>query len=292
MTKHFSIVPTLLLVLASASCSIKTSSQDNNSDARPTDSTGKKAKVSLLLTNLSQPQSISLNSELLSSEIQLGEGLSISDARLNIAAIKLFPSEKDVKVEEKEVAVSLRPESKVKGEETTEEKEIENSLFKGPFVFDLIKKSSDDAPKAAIPDGTYKRIDFQLKKSQASTDDLLDNVFIVKGNVTLDSGVTPFVIKYHVSENVRVLSKDGIKIVGGVDNSLALAFDVSKWLHGIDLKSASVKEGSILIDRSHNQHLLHDIKKNIKQSVRVGLDKDKDAKLNQDEIQANSSEEI
>ncbi len=156
--------------------------------------------------------------------------------------------------------------------------------FKGPYVFDAIAGVIEgEMPPVDLVDGSYRRIDFQLKRSfdAAADDPLLGNVFVIHGEFTkADQSVVPFAIEWHVAMNFRLKAEDAFSVVAGGENKLNIAFDVAKWFDGVSLEAASVDaDGTMYINKQSNRELLKAMHKNLKIHTHFGKDKDGDGKL-------------
>ncbi|MBC7533887.1 MAG: hypothetical protein H7318_20160 [Oligoflexus sp.] len=167
--------------------------------------------------------------------------------------------------------------------------------FTGPFVFDAIAgKIEGDAPETKLIDGSYRRIEFQMKRnfSAAEGEAILGNVFAIRGTV-LKAGVkVPFAIDWHVALNFRLSGEGAITVAPGIDNAMLIDFDLSKWFEGIDLKAATVdSDGTIYISKRSNRDLMRKLHHNIKVNSHFGKDLDGDKVLDTNE-KAGAGEDV
>lgn len=156
--------------------------------------------------------------------------------------------------------------------------------FKGPYVYDAVTGVIDgDLPPVDLVDGSYRRVEFQLKRSLDVADDdpLLGNVFYIKGTVTkADDSTVPFEIEWHVAMNFRLKAENPFAVVAGGENKLSIAFDMVKWFDGIDLAAAEADaDGTVYVNKQSNREILKQLHKNMKIHTRFGKDSDGDGKL-------------
>ena len=182
------------------------------------------------------------------------------------------------KIDEKKKQVRTQHAGARKEKDTTEldaEAKADPALkWKGPFVYDLVKKSVSPAlPAVQLTDGSYRRIDFQTKPNRSvdAADPLLNNTFYVGGTVLLNGKQVPFKVSYHVAENIRLAGDAGAKMEASVENKLVIAFDVKSWFAGVDFSKAEIDaDGNIVVDKTHNKGTLKMIRMNIKKAAHFG----------------------
>lgn len=137
-----------------------------------------------------------------------------------------------------------------------------------------------------MADGTYRRIEFQLKRDffAPDTDPLLGNVFAIQGTAVKSGVAVPFEIDWHAALNFRLAGDTGLKVTTGENNVLVIDFNLAQWFDGIDLTKATVdQDGTIYINKSSNRDIMRQLHKNIKMSSGFGKDKNKDGKISADE---------
>lgn len=183
-------------------------------------------------------------------------------------------------------------------EEGRLEKEVKKdrgTRFSGPYVYDAIAgKMEGTAPAVDLTDGSYRRVEFKLKRNfTAENDDpLLGQVFVIQGTVKQGETYVPFTIDWHAAMNFRLRGDGAFAAAPEEANELAIVFDLVKWFEGVDLtKLEADTTGVILVDKSHNQDVLKAIRSNIKKQIRFGKDKNKDDTLKGDEV-AGSGEDV
>ncbi|MEQ1569206.1 MAG: hypothetical protein ABMA64_26455 [Myxococcota bacterium] len=103
--------------------------------------------------------------------------------------------------------------------------------------------------------------------------DLKDGSFVVDG--TRADGV-PFHLVSRFEDDIDLF---GTFELGKGQVTLALGFDVSTWLDGVNLDAANVQGGSIFIDRDHNEPQMNAFDANIADSIRLTDDLDEDGQV-------------
>ncbi len=187
--------------------------------------------------------------------------------------------------EKKELKAKRAEERKQKDQEKLAIAEGRDKSMKwtGPFVYDALSGvSTPELPAISLVDGSYQRIEYQLRQYRDGDADspLLNNTFYVGGTVILDSVSVPFEISYHMAENIRLSGSGSLKVEANESNAMLMSFDVKSWFAGISFASATISEsGSIIIDKTNNHDILMQIKKNIKTYTRFGKDVDGDGSL-------------
>jgi hypothetical protein len=160
--------------------------------------------------------------------------------------------------------------------------------FKGPFVLDAITgKVEGEIPSVEILDGSYKRVQFQLKRNMTAgaEEPILGQVFAIRGTFSKDGATTPFAIDWHVSLNFKLRGEGAFAITPGAENTMIIGLDPTKWFADIDLADAKVaSDGTIYINKKSNHKIMKKIHRNIKKSARVGKDANKDGKLDSGEV--------
>ena len=166
-----------------------------------------------------------------------------------------------------------------------------NIRWIGPYVFDALTGLLDqDLAPTSVVDGSYKRIEFKLAPSNSvlATDPLINRSFVVAGTVVVNGVVTPYMVSFGGTEEIRLGGSGHAKIIPDVSNSLVMAFDLTHLFDGVDLSSASVdKLGVITIDEDHNASQLEKLRKNLRSKSRFGKDVDGDGAIATSEVAGN-----
>jgi hypothetical protein len=159
--------------------------------------------------------------------------------------------------------------------------------FHGPYIYDAIAGAMEgDAPAVDLNDGSYRRIEFKLKRNVTAedTDPILGNVFVIRGTVMKGEESVPFEITWHSAMNFRLRGEKAFKVEAEGESKLAIVFDVTKWFDGIDMTAATAADdGMIYINKKSNKDILKQLRKNIKMNTRFGKDKDGNGKLDESE---------
>ncbi len=192
---------------------------------------------------------------------------------------------KDRKAERKAKLAEKKAElhDKAKAQLDKEAKGDQATKFVGPFIYDaLLGKIEGALPAAETTDGSYQRVEFQLRRDFAVgvDDPLFGNVFAIQGTVMRDGAPVPFAVEWNIALNFRLFGDGAFAVAPGADNTLSIGFDVHSWFAGIDWASATVDaDGTIYVDRSANREIMRQVHRNMKSSTVFGRDQDGDGKL-------------
>lgn len=307
--------------------------------SKPGDSQGLTSEVTIQFATMAKATALNLVQSL-----DLGNGIVLTDARVNIGKIKIKPEEqedeeesqleeefealevsKEQELESQEALweeeldkIEADYEAQIKNAKTSEEKKsleaaqkaaedaveakiaaakkvVEDELealeaekdgdlkWKGSFVYDIIQNAVSPAiPTVSMFDGTYRRIEFELKPNRTldSSNSLLNRTVVMAGSVTLSGAAVPFTFSLRTTEDFKLAGAEGATMQPSVANSLVIGFNPAAWFTGIDFSTA-VKDanGVIVIDDVTNITQYGLIKKNIKSSAKFGKDDDGDGEL-------------
>ena len=183
-----------------------------------------------------------------------------------------------------EAGKAARHEAKERAQIEREAAKDESMKWKGPYVYDAVKMSTEQAiPVAKILDGSYRRIEFKIKpnRSVAATDPLLNHSVYVSGTVSAGvSAPVTFVFRTRVDEEFKLMGAGSIKMEASAVNNVTVAFDVKSWFSGANLVAATQDaDGIIYIDDKNNKQLYESIRTSIKKSTKFGEDKDGDGDI-------------
>lgn len=139
-------------------------------------------------------------------------------------------------------------------ESTTETKDSTEIYLPGPYAFNILSDTITLSNVQVYP-GTFKKVDLTFIPK---TDSVFNgNSIVIKGQFTPTGGVAiPIVLKSKYAHQVELKLAKGITVTANSKVSLAIVFNLNKWLTSIDLTSATQTSGSILIDGTHNYKLL------------------------------------
>jgi hypothetical protein len=202
------------------------------------------------------------------------------------------PAMEDLAEKRKELSEKVKEFKEQEAKRTAEEAKSDPATkFVGPYVYDAIAGTLDGGPiKADVTDGSYRRIQFQLKRnfSVAETEPLLGNVFALKGTVKVGDDTYNLEVDWHIALNFRLASDTAFKVAPGEENTVGISLDMAEWFDGIDWSSAKVDEASktIFVNKNSNQAIMRVLHSNMKTSVKCGKDEDKDGKLKPAEVAA------
>lgn len=174
--------------------------------------------------------------------------------------------------------------------------------FKGPYFVNLITSTvSPSLDAIQVSAGGYQDIELKLAKLEKDkvagipeTDPIIGHSIYFAGTYVTAAGTSrAFTFKFDLDEEFKLSSsrtttKD-VTIEAGVDTSLIMAFQLSKWFNFSNLAKnekkldfSSITGATIDINASESEtakNLREVIKENIKASARFGKDSDGDGKL-------------
>ena len=177
---------------------------------------------------------------------------------------------------------------------TAFEDEEENSRekFAGPYLIDLLNnRSTPELTSIAVNPGTYSAIEIKLHKTEDSYSGdgagspIAGNSIYFSGSYTSTAGsVQSFTMSHEVDEefNFSQLSanQQGLSVADG-NNSLLIAFDLSKWFDfsnsktskGVDFTSLT---GPIVLAENTSSEVAKNLREVIKENLKSSADFDKD----------------
>lgn len=332
----------VLGLLACAQPEDESTTSSASSGSKPVDSQGLPADVQL------QFSSTAVGTTALMAALDLGNGVSLTEARINIAKIKIKPEEEEdeAEVEQESEFKAMREareedikeqkaslEAQMEDIKKSYEEQIENATteaakdsleaakdneivaleealaaqhkaiedeidayeeqhdadlkWKGSFVFDLLTNTvSPEIPSVTVLDGTYRRIEFEVKPNRVldAADPLLNHSVYIAGTVSLNGNSVPFTYALRLSEEFKIRGPQGATVQPDVANSLVISFNPSLWFTGVDFSGATQDAaGTIVIDENSNTKLLDSVKERIKDSAEFGKDEDGDGELEDEE---------
>ena len=141
-----------------------------------------------------------------------------------------------------------------------------------PFVFDL-------------EDRDYCRVRVPLERADevpgAAPEALEDHAIVLLGSL---ADGTELEVRSRDKREAEVRSRTEPFRLGDAEASLLLAFDVGRWLDGLDLESAARDDdGRIVIDDDDNGELLDQLEENMREALELFRDLDDDGRLDDDE---------
>jgi len=153
----------------------------------------------------------------------------------------------------------------------------------GPIIVDLIDRP--DPFELALPDAAYCRVRVRFDRAEAlpagAPSELEDAAIVLRG--TRADGAR-FVIRSRREPEAEVRSRDEPFQLTHATASLILAFDIGRWLQGVDLEGAEPNaDGVIQIDDDHDDDRLERFETNVEAAMDLFDDHDHDGSLDDDE---------
>lgn len=153
----------------------------------------------------------------------------------------------------------------------------------GPGAVDLV--SDPERLVFALEDQGYCRVRLPLERADAlpagAPEALEDHAFVLIARL---ADGTPLEVRSRDKREAEVRSRTEPFRLGDAEASLVLAFDVGRWLDGIELESATRDDdGRIVIDDDDNRELLDEIEANMRESLELFRDLDDDGRLDDNE---------
>lgn len=172
--------------------------------------------------------------------------------------------------------------------------EDDDTNLPGPFVVDLLTNTSlPETDSFIILSGRFCEMDLdfdQLDEADVpdgidADDSIVGNALILRG--TRDDG-TLFEVRLSQDDKFKLAagSDDGFAIPGSeTETRLFVGFDLDTWFTGVDLDSATISDGIVLMDDEHNTEERTVIIENIKQSARLFIDLNDNGVLDEEETE-------
>lgn len=186
---------------------------------------------------------------------------------------------------EKELA---EVEKALEDEQDSYEEESDPSLkLKTTHTYDLMTKTVTPTIESfSAADGSYPRVEFELRPTREDTDKkLINRALVLEGQITIQG--TRRQVEVQVREQLEVklkASSDALKLDADSDTQLVLKFKLTDWFKNIDLSQAELgSRGDIQIDKTHNTAIYTQFLKNIRTSTFFGEDEDGDGDLSESE---------
>ncbi len=150
--------------------------------------------------------------------------------------------------------------------------------FHGPYVTNLLTDQSIPLPGSAyVTTGTYCGVDLKLDQLGSDevpsgipvNDPIVGTSLLMHG--TRSSDATPLTLTINVDDPFQMRNASGFALEG-MQISLFLAYDLAHWFDGVDLSTAVLSNGAILINSANNTALYDHIKANVTGSSRLFKD--------------------
>lgn len=138
----------------------------------------------------------------------------------------------------------------------------------GPFAFDI---SSGEAAIQSVDvyPGTFKKVDLAFAINTAPP--FNGKTIVLSGAFTPTNGsATPIAIRSEFSKVVQLpIAGSGLIVTDNSTATITVAFDLASWFNNVDLSTAQISNGEILIDNAHNTALLDAIEANLAKYVDI-----------------------
>jgi hypothetical protein len=208
----------------------------------------------------------------------------------------LLKKEEEEEKEAGEKKLAELKEVKEKAVEDLEDQKDDSIKWKNSYLYDIINNvMSPELPEIQTLDGAYRRIEFKLKPSRSTTEnlDMINKAAAITGTVILAAKTVPFTFAMEQAMEFKLKGAGALKVDGGQSNNLIIAFDVVSWFAGIDFSSATLNlRGEVEIDEKSNVAIYTSIVKKMKLSTRFGEDEDGEGSLDADEADGDGQEAI
>ncbi len=148
------------------------------------------------------------------------------------------------------------------------ETEMPDIILDGPFNLNIAGGSVELGSFAVYP-GTFNKVDlfFMVSSEQPYN----GNSIVMNGDFTNQAGTTtPVILNSKFDKSFETLLADnGITVTENTTVPVTIIFDFDKIFTNLDFSSATVTNGTILIDDSHNTQLLTTFENNLNNSVEL-----------------------
>lgn len=144
-------------------------------------------------------------------------------------------------------------------------------IVTGPFALDI---SNGDAVIQSVDvyPGTFKKVDLTFSINTAPP--FNGKTIVINGTFVPDSG-TPvsMALKSEFAQEIQTpIAGGGITVADNSTVAVTVAFDLAGWFDKVDLTTAQVANGEIIIDNAHNTALLAAFEANLGKYVDVEED--------------------
>jgi hypothetical protein len=150
--------------------------------------------------------------------------------------------------------------------EESEESDASDITLNGPFSLNIASGFVEIGSFDVYP-GTFKKVDVTF--SISSEQPYNGNSIVMNGEFTDEAGTTtPVILNSKFDKSFEtLLSGNGITVTANTTVPVTIIFDFNKIFSNLNFSSATVTNGTLLIDDSHNTQLLTTFEKNLNNSV-------------------------
>lgn len=174
--------------------------------------------------------------------------IEISSAKVRIADIRI---EENSGNDNDQVGDNNNADNQADGNEAGSDTEgIESDIIlPGPYSIELTDNQAVISNVMVLP-GTYKKVNFKF------VNDAEDAIHI-NGNYIHSGTTTPFNLSSSFNQPVQLLlANGGITVAANSSKDIAIVFDIKNWFATLDLSTANVTNGKIMINKTNNTSIL------------------------------------
>lgn len=189
------------------------------------------------------------------------EGIEIDSAVIILERIEL-------KLQDAAGEEDIEAEEGVEDAEETEE--IDEYLFAGPYIIDLIAQESDpELPIVEITPGVYTKFEAELYVPEER-----GHCIYISGTYSAEGTEgQKFIYTYSQTEDFKAENPEGFEITEEMINNVWLTVDISILFEGLDLSQATVGEGNIIwINKDSNRDLADIIENNLETASEIDFE--------------------
>jgi len=141
-------------------------------------------------------------------------------------------------------------------------------IVNGPFALDISNGEAAIQSVDVYP-GTFKKVDLTLSINTASP--FNGKTIVISGSFTPTGGsAVPVNLKSEFSQEIQMpIAGGGITVPGNSTVAVTITFNLAGWFDKVDLTSAQISNGEILIDSANNTALLSAFESNLTKYVDV-----------------------
>lgn len=204
-------------------------------------------------------------------------------------AVAISPNDGDIVIEEAWVVLG---DVRFVPFETCDDAEDGRVDITGPVVAQIV----GDGPAIVefdVPAGDYCRVRVPLDRLEdtlpdGSPPELAARSLLVRGQ---RSDGTPIEIRSSAESEADLRSDGAPFAISGAMAALVLVFDLAAWFDELELDSAELTDGRILVDEGINEELADRFDDNVERSLRLHRDDDEDGELDDEDERVAGSEE-
>jgi hypothetical protein len=196
----------------------------------------------------------------------IGGDLALSVFDVNLAKIQIQENSGFDVEQEGENNDGGTNDNEAETDEELEESDASDITLNGPFSLNIASGFVEIGSFDVYP-GTFKKVDVTF--SISSEQPYNGNSIVMNGEFTDEAGTTtPVILNSKFDKSFEtLLSGNGITVTANTTVPVTIIFDFNKIFSNLNFSSATVTNGTLLIDDSHNTQLLTTFEKNLNNSV-------------------------